>query len=136
MSKLANLLFAYELQRRLDAAGLPTLSVAAHPGYSATNLQQTGPRMAGARVESAFMAFGNALFAQSPARGALPQIYACAAGDVRGGEYFGPAGPMELWGPPRRVDAVPAARSLEDAARLWSVSRDLTGVKYEPLGPQ
>jgi NAD(P)-dependent dehydrogenase (short-subunit alcohol dehydrogenase family) len=136
MSKLANLLFAYELQRRLDAARLSTISVAAHPGYSATNLQQAGPRMAGAVVENGIMAFANAVLAQSAARGALPQLFACVAPDVRGGEYFGPAGFMELWGAPRRVDSVAAAQSREDAARLWTLSEELTGVKYAPLARQ
>jgi len=136
MSKLANLLFAYELQRRLAAEGATTISVAAHPGYSATNLQHAGPRMVGAVVENAIMAIGNAIFAQSASRGALPQLYGCVASDVKGGEYFGPGGFMELWGPPRRVDATPAAKSAEDAARLWAVSEELTGVTYPSSEPQ
>ncbi len=133
MSKLANLLFATELQRRLAGAGHSTISVAAHPGYSATNLQQAGPRLAGATWTGGVMAAGNALLAQSAARGALPQLYACAAPEVVGGAYYGPAGPFELWGSPRRVEPVAAARSVEDAARLWILSEELTGVGYAAL---
>ena len=130
-SKLANLLFAYELQRRLDAAGLPTVSVAAHPGYSATNLQHVGPRMEGSRLSALLMSFGNTLFAQSDEMGALPQLYAATAPDVRGGEYFGPDGIAESRGHPKRVDSTKASKDTEAARRLWEVSEELTGVRYD-----
>jgi len=133
-SKLANLLFAYELQRRLDAAGLPTLSVAAHPGYAATNLQQVGPRMEGSRLGALLMSLGNTLLAQSDEMGALPQLYAATAPDVHGGEYFGPDGIAEGRGHPKRVDSTKASKDVEAAARLWSVSEQLTGVRYDALG--
>src|SRR5439155_11229479 len=94
-SKLANLLFALELHRRATAAGSHLRSVAAHPGYSATNLQAAGPRMSGDRLQLLTMAVGNRLLAQSAERGALPQLYAATAPDVEGGEYFGPNGLFE-----------------------------------------
>lgn len=130
MSKLANLLFTYELQRRIDAAGRDLMSVAAHPGYAATNLQQAAPRMTGSAAANAFYGFANALFAQSAARGALPQIHACTAPEVRGGDFFGPRGPLELWGAPRRVSSSAESHREDAADRLFSVSEALTGVKY------
>ena len=132
-SKLANLLFAYELQRRLAAAGLPTISVAAHPGYAATNLQQVGPRMQGSRLGSLVMSLGNTLLAQSDDMGALPQLYAATAADVRGGDYFGPDGIAESRGHPKRVDSTKASKDLDAARRLWEVSEQLTGVRYDAI---
>ncbi len=93
-SKLANLLFAYELQRRLAAAGRQAISVAAHPGYAATNLQAVGPQMAGSALGQRLMAFANRFFAQSAAWGALPLVYAAVSPDVCGGDYSGPDGPL------------------------------------------
>ena len=132
-SKLANLLFAFELQRRLAAAGADTMSVAAHPGYAATNLQAAGPRMVGSSALERIMDIGNSLFAQSAAMGALPQLYAAAAPDVRGGDYIGPDGLGELWGHPRRVTSNARSRDAEAARRLWALSEEMTGVTY-PLG--
>ena len=132
-SKLANLLFAFELQRRLETAGLPTISVAAHPGYAATNLQQVGPTMEGSRLGGLLMSLGNRLFAQSDEMGALPQLYAATAPDVRGGEYFGPDGIGESRGHPKRVDSTKASKDAAVAARLWDVSAELTGVRYDAL---
>jgi NAD(P)-dependent dehydrogenase (short-subunit alcohol dehydrogenase family) len=132
-SKLANLLFAYELQRRLDAAGAGLLSVAAHPGYAATNLQATGPRMQGSSLLERLTDASNALFAQSAAMGALPQLYAAAAPDVRGGEYYGPDGVGEMWGHPTRVESNARSRDRDAAARLWALSERLTGVTYDAL---
>jgi len=130
-SKLANLLFAFEFQRKIDSAGTGLMSVAAHPGYSATNLQSTGPNMNGPSLTAAILTFGNAVMAQSAAMGALPILYAATAPDAKPGGFYGPGGPMELWGYP--VPALPAvqATSLEAAARLWDVSEQLTGVKFE-----
>jgi NAD(P)-dependent dehydrogenase (short-subunit alcohol dehydrogenase family) len=132
-SKLANLLFAYELQRRLDAAGLATISVAAHPGYAATNLQQVGPRMEGSRAGALLMSLGNSLLAQSDDKGALPQLYAATAPDVRGGEYFGPDGIAESRGHPKRVDSTKASKDTDAARRLWEASEQFTGVRYDAL---
>jgi len=129
-SKLANLLFAYELQRRLTAAGATAISVAAHPGYASTNLQAVAPRMEGARLMERITHLGNRLFAQSAAMGALPQLYAATAADVRGGGYYGPDGIGELWGSPRSVESNAASRDSAAAARLWALSEELTGVRY------
>jgi len=129
-SKIANLYFTYELQRRLEAAGASCIAVAAHPGYAATNLQHAGPRMEGSRLGESVMSFGNRLFSQSAAMGALPQLYAATAPGVGGGEYFGPDGFMENWGHPRRVSSVPRSHDTDAALRLWEVSEELTGVRY------
>ena len=134
-SKLANLLFAFELHRRAEAAGLRLLSVAAHPGYAATNLQSVGPRMSGRRLQQGVMAIGNLVLAQPAAKGALPQLYAATAPDVASGEYFGPSGLLESRGHPKRVRATRTANDPELARRLWEVSADLTDVRYDALSP-
>jgi len=125
-SKLANAVFAVELDRRLRAAGSPTISVFAHPGYSATNLQSTGPT----GIAKAAMAISNRLLAQSAERGALPTLYAATAPGVQGGEYYGPDGPGEFRGLPRKVEAIPPAYDEENGRRLWEASEELTGVRF------
>ena len=130
-SKLANLLFTFELQRRAAAAGAKVLSVACHPGYSATNLQFAGPKMSGAPLMEYFYDATNRLFAQSAAMGALPTEYAAAAPDVHSGDYFGPNGIGELWGHPVAVGCSAAARDTAAASRLWEVSEQLTNVHYK-----
>jgi NAD(P)-dependent dehydrogenase (short-subunit alcohol dehydrogenase family) len=132
-SKLANLLFTYELDRRLRAAGLPMTSVACHPGYAATNLQFVGPRLEGSTVAEAVQAWSNRLLAQDAAQGALPTLYAATASDVKGGDYIGPSGFLEARGLPRKVTS--NAKSLDPvrAARLFEVSEALTGVRFERL---
>ncbi|MCG8592285.1 MAG: oxidoreductase [Proteobacteria bacterium] len=132
-SKLANLLFAYELERRLRAARADVRSLACHPGYAATNLQTAGPRMDGSSWMERLMELGNRLFAQSAAVGALPMLYAATAPDAEGGSYIGPDGFGEMWGYPRRVDSTARARDEEAAQRLWDVSETLTGVRYDAL---
>ncbi len=124
-SKLANAVFAVELDRRLRAAGSPVLSVFAHPGYSATNLQSTGPT----GVARAAMAISNRVLAQSAERGALPTLYAATAPDVAGGDYYGPDGFSELRGFPKKVEAIPDAYDKEIGRRLWQASEELTGVR-------
>jgi NAD(P)-dependent dehydrogenase (short-subunit alcohol dehydrogenase family) len=130
-TKLANLLFAYELQRRLTAAGRELISVAAHPGTSATNLVTVSAQ--DNLIKRLVMPAGARLVSQSAAKGALPQLYAATAPDVKGGEYFGPNGIAESFGYPKRVDSVPASKDLETATRLWEVSEKLTGVGYDSL---
>lgn len=125
-SKLANVLFGLELNLRLSAAGASLISVLAHPGYTATNLQSTGPT----GLLKAMLAVSNRLVAQSVEKGALPQLYAATAPDVRGGDFFGPDGFLELYGSPTRVRAVPAGLDREAAQRLWSESERLTGVSF------
>jgi NAD(P)-dependent dehydrogenase (short-subunit alcohol dehydrogenase family) len=130
-SKLANLLFAYELQRRLSAIDAPLLSVAAHPGTSSTNLVNPGSE--GNRIKQTVMNVGVKLIGQSDEQGALPQLYAATAPEVHGGEYFGPDGIAENQGHPKRVRSTSASRDPEVAARLWTVSEELTGVSYDAL---
>jgi NAD(P)-dependent dehydrogenase (short-subunit alcohol dehydrogenase family) len=125
-SKFANVLFALELDRRLRAAGAPVKSVLAHPGYSATNLQLSGPT----GVARSVLRVTNALLAQSPEKGALPTLYAATAPDVEGGEFIGPDGFHEYRGHPARVEPVERARDAEAARRLWEASEELTGVRY------
>jgi NAD(P)-dependent dehydrogenase (short-subunit alcohol dehydrogenase family) len=127
-SKLANAVFAVELDRRLRAAGSPAISVFAHPGYSATNLQSSGPT----GVVKAALAISNRLLAQRPERGALPTLYAATAPGVEGGDYYGPDGPAEMRGSPKKVEAIAAAYDPEVALRLWQASEELTGVRYLP----
>jgi NAD(P)-dependent dehydrogenase (short-subunit alcohol dehydrogenase family) len=130
-SKLANLLFAFELQRRLSAIDAPLISVAAHPGTAATNLVKPGAE--GNPVKQLVMSVGVRIVGQSEAQGALPQLYAATSPDARGGEYYGPNGIAENRGYPKRVDSTTASKNTETATRLWSLSEDLTGVTYDAL---
>ena len=126
-SKLANLLFALELDRRLRAAGSKTKSTAAHPGYAATNLQHAGPT----RVDELLMVVPNRFFAQSDEMGALPILYAGTEPGVEGGTYVGPDGVAEQRGHPKPVSPSAAARDEAVARRLWEVSERMTGVRFE-----
>jgi NAD(P)-dependent dehydrogenase (short-subunit alcohol dehydrogenase family) len=132
-SKLANLLFTRELQRRLAASDASTIAVVAHPGYASTHLQTAGPKMAGSNVMTRFFGLANRFFSQSDAMGALPQLYAATAPTVVGGEFFGPDGRTGMQGYPTRVGMTRAARNDADARRLWVASEDLTGVSYDLL---
>lgn len=130
-SKLANLLFIYELNRRLSAAGKKTVAAAAHPGYASTNLQGVGAKMeGGSKFSGWFMDLGNAVMAQPADMGALPTLYAATVSDVKGGEYFGPDGFMELRGYPVRCDSNAKSKDVESAKKLWEVSEKLTGVQF------
>ena len=118
-SKLANLLFTAELQRRFEAAGLDAITVAAHPGWTTTNLQQhTRLRLL------------NPIFAQGPEMGALPTLYAATAPDVRGGDYYGPDGFFEMRGYPTKVEPIDRSKDKADAKKLWEVSEELTGTTF------
>jgi NAD(P)-dependent dehydrogenase (short-subunit alcohol dehydrogenase family) len=119
-SKLANLLFAYELQRRLAAAGSTTISVAAHPGYTATNLQS-----------GTFFKFLNPIFGQGQAMGALPTLYAATSPEVNGCDYIGPDGFMEQRGYPKKVRSNGSSHNEATARKLWQVSEEMTGVKFD-----
>jgi NAD(P)-dependent dehydrogenase (short-subunit alcohol dehydrogenase family) len=132
-SKLANLLFTYELDRRLRAAGANALAVACHPGYAATNLQAAGPRMMGSGLRERGMLLVNRVFSQSAAMGALPTLYAATSPDVRGGDYIGPDGFMEMAGHPQRVASSRRSRDPQAAARLFEVSEELTGVRFDTV---
>jgi NAD(P)-dependent dehydrogenase (short-subunit alcohol dehydrogenase family) len=125
-SKLANLLFCFELQRRATAAGSQLLSLAAHPGYSATNLQSAGPSKP---WETIPMAVLNRLYAQSAEMGALPTLYA-ATQPLPGATFVGPDGFIEGRGHPKIVGAAGRAYDEVTARRLWEESERLTGVTY------
>ena len=128
-SKLANLLFTSELQRRLSEAGSSVRAVAAHPGYAATNLQNRTESV----LQNTLMAISNKVIAQSEEMGALPTLYA-ATQDIPGDSYVGPDGFQEQRGHPTLVGRNGAARDVETARRLWELSEELTGVSF-PLTP-
>jgi NAD(P)-dependent dehydrogenase (short-subunit alcohol dehydrogenase family) len=119
-SKLATLLFTFELDRRLRKAGADTLAVAAHPGYSNTKNGNGGR----------FMTLLTDIFAQPAAMGALPTLYAATAPGIVGGAYYGPDGMGEMRGHPTKVEAKPTALDPELAARLWTLSETMTGVPF------
>ena len=128
-SKLANLLFIYELARKLAAAGKKTIAVAAHPGYAATNLQGVGAKMTGSKFSAWIMDVGNSVMAQGADMGALPTLYAATASEVKSGDYFGPDGFLEFKGHPRKCDSNAKSKDTTAAAKLWEVSEKLTGVR-------
>jgi len=128
-SKLANLLFAFELQRSVDSAGIALLSMAAHPGWSSTNLMSNGPSPSG--INGQATRFAERAMAQSAEQGALPQLFAAVVPGLPGASYIGPDGLGEMKGNPHPVTATKAAYDRETAARLWDVSSMLTGVSYD-----
>jgi NAD(P)-dependent dehydrogenase (short-subunit alcohol dehydrogenase family) len=130
-SKLANLLFTFELERRMRHGHLSTAALAAHPGYAATELQARGPRLSGSTVMVAVMRIANALFAQSAEAGAWPLVRAATDPAARGGEFYGPRNLGEMRGPAVRVEGEAGARDQESAERLWRESERLTGVRYD-----
>jgi NAD(P)-dependent dehydrogenase (short-subunit alcohol dehydrogenase family) len=124
-SKLANLMFAYELQRKFDAAGSELRSYACHPGYASTNLQAHTE----STLQDAIMWIGNHTVAHSAEMGALPTLLA-ATGDLPGGSYVGPDGFRQFRGHPKAVKSTKASHDEAVAARLWELSEELTGVSY------
>jgi NAD(P)-dependent dehydrogenase (short-subunit alcohol dehydrogenase family) len=128
-SKLSNLLFTLELQRRLVKAGSDVRAVAAHPGYAATNLPSRTQNL----IQNAVMKVGNLVIAQSDEMGALPALYA-ATEDIPGGSYVGPDGIGEQRGHPTLVGRSGAASDAESARRLWERSEELTGVRFPLAG--
>jgi NAD(P)-dependent dehydrogenase (short-subunit alcohol dehydrogenase family) len=129
-SKLANLLFTLELQRRLTAAGSPVAAHAAHPGWAATDLQSHSTHP----VDRIILAIGNRTIAQRDAQGALPTLYAATQPNLPGASYTGPGGYQEIRGHPRAAGRSVAAADEASAARLWELSERLTGVSF-PLTP-
>ena len=129
-SKLANLLFMRGLAERLERAGSTVASVAAHPGYASTHLQAVGPEMRGQGWMTKVMGGVNKVMAQSAAMGSLPTLYAATFPAIRSGDYVGPDGFGEQRGHPKLVGMTPSARDDAAANRLWTVSEDLTGVRY------
>jgi len=119
-SKIANLYFTYELQDKLEKAGMTTLVAAAHPGWTATELQR----------HSGLVSFLNPFFAQGIDMGALPMLYAAVAPDVKSGDYYGPSGWREMKGYPKKVESKELSHNKEIAKRLWEISEEWTGVKF------
>jgi NAD(P)-dependent dehydrogenase (short-subunit alcohol dehydrogenase family) len=129
-SKLANLLFTSELQRRLDLAHLSVKAMAAHPGYAHTNLQSASARMKGQTFQARMTDKTNDLLAQSAAMGALPTLFAATAPGLPGDSFVGPNGFLEMRGYPHLVGRSARASDIADAALLWTASEELTGVTY------
>jgi NAD(P)-dependent dehydrogenase (short-subunit alcohol dehydrogenase family) len=129
-SKFAMLMFAIELQRRSDAAGWGLLSIAAHPGYARTELIANGPGANSlmARINNVLV---RPFLSQSAPEGALPVLFAATSPEVKGGGYYGPTGPFELIGAPGPAVIGAHAKNLATADRLWEVSENLTGVRWE-----
>jgi NAD(P)-dependent dehydrogenase (short-subunit alcohol dehydrogenase family) len=126
-SKLANLMFTFELQRRASEAGAALKSLAVHPGYASTNLQFAAPPW----YEQLIMRVTNPIIGQSAEMGALPTLYAATVPDVPDGAFIGPDGFMEQRGHPRIVTAAGKAYDEEAWRRLWEISEELTGVSYK-----
>ncbi|PTU32943.1 oxidoreductase [Stenotrophobium rhamnosiphilum] len=120
-SKLATLMFTFELDRKLRQSGSNVIATVAHPGYTATNPD----------YGNFFMRLMTKMMAQAPAMGALPALYAATAADVSGGDFIGPGGFKELSGYPKKVDCRPEARDPKLTAKLWSLSEQLTDFKYQ-----
>ncbi|AJY24277.1 putative short-chain dehydrogenase/reductase SDR [Burkholderia ambifaria AMMD] len=133
-SKLANLVFAIELQRRFQRAAFAGISVAAHPGYAATNLQFAGPAMDGSPLRASLMRAANRYLAQPADQGALPAIHAATSPELTGGAYIGPSGWFESRGLPARASVPRAARDVAVAALLWEASEAATGVRFLSAG--
>lgn len=121
-SKLANLLFCFELQRRIDSAGIEMLSVASHPGYSRTGILR----------HSRALRIWNPLFAMLASQGALPTLFAATSPDAEPGSYYGPNRWGQLRGYPTRVNPSAAAQDRETGKRLWQASEELASVRCLP----
>lgn len=130
-SKLANLLFAYELDRKIRREGLDIKSIGVHPGYSATNLQTRGPEKSGNKIKKYAMKVANKVIAQSARKGALPMMYAAVSEEAEGGDYIGPGGLGNMRGLPEKQESSEASYETSTAEELWAVSEELTGVDFE-----
>lgn len=119
-SKIANIYFTYELQKRLEQAGHKTLVTASHPGWTATELQR----------HAGLLSFLNNFFSQGIDMGALPTLYAAVGEDVNGSDYYGPSGWREMKGYPKKVTSNELSHDQEISQKLWDISEELTGVKY------
>jgi NAD(P)-dependent dehydrogenase (short-subunit alcohol dehydrogenase family) len=134
-TKLANLLFTAELSRRLEASGSPTRAVAAHPGWTRSNLAGTGAALSDNRVRRKLSRIGGSTLGQSTAGGALPVLCAATSPAVHSGQFVGPAQLFGLYGPPRLATPSRSARDTAAAAALWQASEELTGVRYSVGAP-
>jgi len=119
-SKLANLYFTYQLGSKMEEAGEKTVVTAAHPGWTATELQR----------HVGFFRFMNRFYAQDITMGALPMLYAAVASDVHSGDYYGPSGWREMKGYPKKVESNELSHNKEIAHKLWAISEELTGISY------
>lgn len=131
-SKLANLVFALELDRRLRKEKLDVISVAAHPGYSATNIvysRAASPSVL-RRIWNVMAALGNTLLAQPASMGALPTLYAATVANIQAGDYIGPNRLFEFQGYPVRVKPSRRAQDAATGAALWQKAQELTGIRY------
>ena len=131
-SKLANVLFAYELQRKLDAASASTISLAVHPGVTATNLRtklMTRETPFLHRTQGYFWE----IISQDVEMGVLPQLYAATAPNVQGGDFYAPGGFLQRAGYPKKVHSSRRSYNEPLAQQLWVVSEELTGVEYKAL---
>ena len=120
-SKIANLYFTYELAKRLQKKGAQTVVTAAHPGWTATDLQR----------HSGFFSFLNPVFAMKGPQGALPTLRAAVEPDAKSGDYYGPDGWQEWRGWPVKVESNAISKNERIAAKLWQTSEKLTGIKYD-----
>ena len=128
-SKLANLMFTYELQRKLSKNGSTTIAVAAHPGYAKTHLQTRGSKLAGSKIREFFVNVINFILGRSASKGAEAQIYAGTDPNVSGGVFYGPS-IIGIWGGPNRNWSTGLSKNVEMATELWNKSEELTGIKY------
>jgi NAD(P)-dependent dehydrogenase (short-subunit alcohol dehydrogenase family) len=134
-SKLANLLFTAELSRRLGAAGLPTLAVAAHPGWTRSNLAGNGASLGTNRLRRKLARTVGGVLGQSTAGGAVPILCAATAAAIGPGQYIGPSRLFGLYGPPRVTRPSGRASDAVAAVELWRASEELTGVRYSVDAP-
>jgi NAD(P)-dependent dehydrogenase (short-subunit alcohol dehydrogenase family) len=130
MSKLANLLFIYELSARISSEGKRVIAAAAHPGYADTELQAKGSKMKGSRLGANAFTLVNRLVAQPASMGALPSLYAATAMEVKSGDFFGPGGHLRLRGYPVLEKSSVRRVNSETAREMWSLSENLTGIDF------
>jgi protochlorophyllide reductase len=128
-SKLANIFFTFELQKRLTAAGFDTITNTSHPGLVLGNLQTNSVEQSGTRIEALFYNFSKLFMAQDIKMGMLPQLYGCTATEAKGGVFYGPR-TFNMRGYPKEQKANKAAYDAAALKRFWEVSEELTGVKY------
>jgi NAD(P)-dependent dehydrogenase (short-subunit alcohol dehydrogenase family) len=128
-TKLANLLFTFELDRRLRAAGRPVSALAAHPGYAGTHLVVNGRFGRSGGGVASILDAANRRISQAPEAGAWPTLMAATA-DLPGSSYCGPSGPFEAYGTPQLVGCSRLARDVDSARRLWELSEETTGISY------
>jgi NAD(P)-dependent dehydrogenase (short-subunit alcohol dehydrogenase family) len=130
-SKLANLLFTYELDRRLKEKDIDVESVGCHPGVSDTNLFKMGPKMEHSKLKLYLGKIFSKVLGQSPNKGCLPMVYAATSEEIEGGEYIGPDGFKSMRGYPEKQESSKASHNEEDAKKLWERSEDLTGIELK-----